>query len=148
MVCYESSSASQCFFNDAADRSNDVLQGDKDPATSGRMNLTQFKALWTAARALTGRLTVDKLDDIFTAVAASPAALERKLDATASSTMTFADFLVSVAHVAYHRFAAMVRFELLCRTHAHPACDVHLHTDTTAERFFDQPQYLISMFER
>lgn len=62
-----------------------------------------------AAKMTFGRFTADRLDDIFTAVAASPAALERKLDSTASSTMTFADFLMALAHVAYHRFAAMVR---------------------------------------
>ena len=86
-----------------------AAQGEKDPATTGRMNLTQFKAFWAAARVLTGRLTGERLDDIFTAAAAAPAALARKLDASASSTMTFVDFLMAVAHVAYHRFAALVR---------------------------------------
>ena len=73
------------------------------------MNLTQFKAFCAAAKLNTGKFTPDRLDDIFTAAAASPAALERKLDSTASTTMMFADFLVALTHVAYHRFAALVR---------------------------------------
>jgi hypothetical protein len=95
-----------------------MLQGDKDPQFVGRMNLTQFKAFCSAAKLTFGKFNGDRLDDIFTAVAASPAALKRKLDSSATSTMTFADFLILLAHLAYHRFASMVRLDLAPTTQA------------------------------
>lgn len=84
------------------------MQGSKDASTIGRMNLTQFKAFCNAAKVPVAKFSADRLDDIFTAVATSPAALKRKLDNTASSTMTFADFLMAQIHIAHHRFASMV----------------------------------------
>lgn len=73
------------------------------------MDLTQFKAFAAAAGVCHGKFNADRLDDVFTAVAASPAALRRKLDAAATSTMNFADFVIALCHLAYHRFAALVR---------------------------------------
>ena len=50
----------------------------------------------------------DKLEEVFTAVAGSPMALERKKDSMAASAMTFLDFLIAVVHVAHHKFASQV----------------------------------------
>ena len=91
-------------------RCTGCLQGSKDAGSIGRMNLTQFKAFCTAAKVPIAKFSADRLDDIFTAVAASPAALKRKLDNSAPSTMNLADFLVAQIHVAYHRFGSMVCF--------------------------------------
>jgi hypothetical protein len=85
------------------------MQGSKDLATVGRLNLTQFKAFCAAARVTGGKFPADRLDDVFTAAAASAAARERKLDGAAGSTMALLDFIVALAHVAAHRFAALVR---------------------------------------
>jgi hypothetical protein len=83
------------------------MQGDKDPI--GRMNLTQFKAVCTAAHVVSPKLPHDKLEEIFTAVAGSPVALERKMDSLAASTMTLLDFIIALVHVAHHKFLSQAR---------------------------------------
>jgi hypothetical protein len=98
------------------------LQGDKDPRMVGRMNLTQFKALCLAAHVTVCKFIPERLDEIFTAVAASPTSLERKMESMAASTMTFLDFVLALVHVAYHRFAATVR---RCKDDSHSICKSH-----------------------
>lgn len=85
-----------------------ILQGDKDTNLIGRMNLTQFKAFCSAAHIVSPKMPHDKLEEVFTAVAGSPMALERKKDSMAASAMTFLDFLIAVVHVAHHKFASQV----------------------------------------
>ena len=84
------------------------MQGDKDPNLIGRMNMAQFKAFCSAAHIVSPKMPLDKLEEVFTTVAGSPMALERKKDSMAASTMTFLDFLIAVVHVAHHKFASQV----------------------------------------
>jgi hypothetical protein len=72
------------------------------------MNLTHFKAFCSAAHIVSPKMPHDKLEEIFTAVAGSPMALERKKDSMAASTMTFLDFIIAIIHVAHHKFASQV----------------------------------------
>jgi hypothetical protein len=73
------------------------------------MNLTQFKAFYTGAKVTSSKFPPERLDEIFTTVATMPQALERKTDAMASSTMNLVDFVIAIVHVAYHRYAVVVR---------------------------------------
>lgn len=85
-----------------------LLQGDKDTNLISRMSLSQFKAFCSAAHIVSPKMPHDKLEEVFTAVAGSPMALERKKDSMAASTMTFLDFLLAVIHIAHHKFASQV----------------------------------------
>lgn len=73
------------------------------------MNLTQFKAFCSGAKVTSTKFPPERLDEIFTTVATMPQSLERKSDAMASSTMNLTDFLIAIVHVAYHRYAVVVR---------------------------------------
>lgn len=80
--------------------------GEKLGNSLGRMNLSQFKVVMTRSK-VTGRgLAADKLDDVFSTVATSKTALDRKNDVSGASTFTLLDFMLALVHVAYHKCLA------------------------------------------
>lgn len=76
--------------------------------------MPQFKAFCSAAHIVTTKTPNEKIEEVFTTVAGSAAALERKKDNMAASSMTFLDFLMALIHVAHHKFAAQVPHHCFC----------------------------------
>ncbi len=73
----------------------------------GQITLPQFRGLMTSSKAVTSRLSPERVDEIFTSVATSPQTLARKADSkNGVSTFDLLDFMIAIVHVAHARFAA------------------------------------------
>ncbi|KAK9811334.1 hypothetical protein WJX72_002031 [[Myrmecia] bisecta] len=83
------------------------FQGEASVESVSRMNLVQFRALTINSKLVTAAFAAEKVDEIFTLIAASARGTNSKLDSSGVANINFLGFLIGLVHIAFARATAI-----------------------------------------